>query len=139
MRCPYDQDSTLLTSCFSAMDFNFFFGCGVCKNLPVRSVMTLHAHVAPRVQLGRWVHERRVGTVAATQTAAIVVCTTAVTVVTAVVVKGTVWREEDARFLAGHDTVRERIVVTLIVVPELADITFEAYAELNPSRLRGKS
>lgn len=103
--------------------------------------MVLRAHVAPRVQLGRWVHERRVGTVAATQTAAIVVCTTAVivTVVTAVVVKCTVWREEDARFLAGHDTVRERIVVTLIVVPELADITFEAYAELNPSRLRGKS
>lgn len=98
--------------------------------------MALHAHMAPRVQLGRWVHERRVGTVAAAQTAAIV-CTTAV--VTAVVVKGTVWREEDARFLAGHDTVRERIVVTLIVVPELAHITFEAYAELNPSRLRGKS
>lgn len=100
--------------------------------------MVLHAHVAPRVQLGRWVHKRRVGTVAATQTAAVIVCTTAV-VVTAVVVKGTVWREEDARFLAGHDTVREGIVVTLKVVPELADITFEAYAELNPSRLRGKS
>lgn len=104
--------------------------------------MVLHAHVAPRVQLGRWVHKRRVGTVAATQTAAVIVCTTAVVVVvvvTAVVVKGTVWREEDARFLAGHDTVREGIVVTLKVVPELADITFEAYAELNPSRLRGKS
>lgn len=101
--------------------------------------MALHAHVAPRVQLGRWVHERRVGTVAATQTAAIVCTTAVVVVVTAVVVKGTVGREEDARFLAGHDTVREGIVVTHMVVPELAEFTFEAYAELNPSRLRGKS
>lgn len=58
---------------------------------------------------------------------------------TAVVVKGTVRREEDAGLLARHDPVRERIVVTVMVVPELADITFEANAELNPSRFRWKS
>lgn len=34
---------------------------------------------------------------------------------TAVVVKGTVWREEDAGLLAWHHPVRERIVVTLVV------------------------
>lgn len=99
----------------------------VCKNLPVRSVMVLRAHVAPRVQLGAWVHVRRVRAVA--QAA---VCT-GVAVAVAVVAEGTVRREEDAGLLAWHDPVRERIVVTVMVVPELADITFEANAELNPS------
>lgn len=88
--------------------------------------MVLRAHVAPRVQLGAWVHVRRVRAVA--QAA---VCTGAAVAV--VVAKGTVRREEDAGLLAGHDPVRERIVVTVMVVPELADITFEANAELNPS------
>lgn len=97
--------------------------------------------MAPRVQLDRRVHERcGVGrrAIAQAAAAAAIVCT-AVAIVAAVVVEGTVRREEDARLLAGQDPVREGVVVTVVVVPELADITFEANAELNPSGLRGKS
>lgn len=96
--------------------------------------------MAPRVQLDRRVHERcGVGRRAIAQAAAAAIVCTAVAIVAAVVVEGTVRREEDARLLAGQDPVREGVVVTVVVVPELADITFEANAELNPSGLRGKS
>lgn len=47
--------------------------------------------------------------------------------------------EEYARLLSRHDTVREGIVATIVVVPELASFTPVANAELNPSGLRGKS
>lgn len=58
-----------------------------------------------------------------------------VTTTTVIGVRG----EEYARLLPRHDAVREGIVATIIVVPELAGFTFVANAELNPSGLRRKS
>lgn len=60
-----------------------------------------------------------------------------VTVITTTVIG--VRGEEYVSLLRRHDAVREGIVATIIVVPELAGITFVANAELNPSGLRGKS
>lgn len=64
--------------------------------------------------------------------------TVAIVTVTTTTVKGA-RGEEYARLLPRHDAVCEGIVATIVVVPELAGITFVANAELNPSGLRGKS
>lgn len=47
--------------------------------------------------------------------------------------------EEYAGLLPGHDTIRERIVATIIIIPEFAGFTLVANAKLNPSGLRRKS
>lgn len=108
--------------------------------------MGLRAHVTPRVQSDRWVHKP------GTQTGTLIacggaggVCTIgggAIVVVTRIIAVTTtkgVRAEEYAGFLAGHDTVLERIVATIIIIPELANCTFVANAELNFSGLRRKS
>lgn len=60
-------------------------------------------------------------------------------VVTATVVDIVRRGEEDAGVLAGHHTIREGVVATVVIIPELDAIALVANAELNPSGFRGKS
>lgn len=103
--------------------------------------MGLRVHMTPCVQIDRMVHILRTilaGTVAGTAGRVCTVKGGTVTIGTITTVIG-MRGEEYARFLPRHDTVREGVVATIIVVPEFAGITFVANAELNPSGLRRKS